>query len=256
MHDETLVNFGEEVKALGGGKVAGYLVRYHAPDAQGDVFLPDTYFGVEHLKSVPIYYDHGLRRDTLGKQLGPRPIGEGTLESRPDGLWLEGNVDLSREPVKALYGDVRSGRIGWSSGSASRFVEREPMPGNPAVKSVRTWPINDASLTPIPVDPNNRAYAIKALIESTGGEGVSPSLLERSERLVSDAAEVVALWDRAVKARQIEGRNLSEVKRAALAELRDALAGLVDATEPRATGDELDEVRRLLLRSQIQHGFP
>lgn len=250
--DTTLIYPGGDVKALGGGRVAGYLVRFNAVDVQGDVFLPSTDFGLDVATKSRVVYDHGLRRDDLGRMIGNARIGTAELSQRPDGIYAEATLDTSKPAVKSLYDRIEAGGIGWSSGSVDRLVVREASQENPRVRAVKSWPLIEATLTPIPVDPNNRAVAIKALVESP--DVVAASLVERSERLVADAAEVVALYDRAVKSRKAEGRNLSEPKRVALVQAADALAELVRATRPRADPEAILAARRRLAISEATYG--
>ena len=57
--EDNLMYFGDQVKALGDGKVGGYLVRYgnpKEPDLTGDFFTKDTDLGVEEGAKVPVYY--------------------------------------------------------------------------------------------------------------------------------------------------------------------------------------------------------
>ena len=58
--DEQLIYFGERVKALEGGKVGGYLVRFTTkddPDLSGEYFTVDTDFG--DAEKSPVYYHPG-----------------------------------------------------------------------------------------------------------------------------------------------------------------------------------------------------
>lgn len=252
--DRTLAYPGEAVKALGGGKVAGYLVRFGSPadaDRQGDYFTSATDFGLDVATKARIVYDHGLKRDEPGRLIGNRRIGTLGLVMMPDGLYGEGSLDLSVEPVKALYGRIERGELGWSSGSVERLVERQSVGG---AREVKSWPLIEASLTPIPVDPRNRALAIKALIESPPDGAVPASLVESSERLVSEALELVPLWESAIKSRQAEGRNLSEVKRAALESLARSFVDLERAARPRPSENDRLAAKRALARSVFHHG--
>jgi len=255
-----LIYPGDEVKALGGGKVGGYIVRFGSPetrDVQGDYFTAATDYGLDVSTKARVVYDHGLRRDEPGRAIGNRRIGLVELTARVDGVYAEGTVDLAQQSVKALYARIEAGSIGWSSGSVDRLVERER---NGVAREVKSWPLIEASLTPIPVDPRNRAYAIKALYpeassSQTPADGAAPaSLLETSERLVSEAQEIVALWDAAIKSRQTEGRSLSEAKQAALKSLADEFAELVRVARPGPTEADRLRVRAALVRSYHAHG--
>ena len=73
--EPELVMFGAEVKALGDGKVGGYLVRFGGADLVGDTFTPHTEFG--GVETLPVLYHHG--QDAALKR---RVIGRGTLRRR------------------------------------------------------------------------------------------------------------------------------------------------------------------------------
>ena len=168
--DKTLVISGHEVKALGAGKVGGYLVRYSTdadPDLTGDFFSKETNFG-DHAKT-PVLYQHGM--DT---KIGRRVIGEGTLTRDDVGVWIEAQLNLRDEYEQALYAMAEAGKMGWSSGTAAHLVEREP-----AGKAYRitAWPLGlDASLTPTPAEPRNAAQTIKALTAQAEAAETAPGV--------------------------------------------------------------------------------
>jgi len=59
--DEQLIYHGGAVKALGDGKVGGYLVRFTTkdePDLEGEFFDAKTDYGTAEKSAV--YYNHGL----------------------------------------------------------------------------------------------------------------------------------------------------------------------------------------------------
>ena len=93
--DDALILFGGAVKALGKGRVGGYLVRFSDPehvDLQGEYFDASTDFGDAERSAV--YYDHGLDA-TLGlKALGDGPA---PLEHQDAGVWIEHQLDMRDE---------------------------------------------------------------------------------------------------------------------------------------------------------------
>lgn len=159
MEDGTLVWYGSEVKALGNGRVAGYLVLFGDENttditAMKDFFQADTDFG--KAKESAILYHHGL-----DQKLGDRSLGDGQLKTDDIGVWIEGQLDLRDEYEKAVYALAEKGKLGWSSGTASHLVRREKR-GN-AHKIVK-WPLGlDASLTPTPAEPRTHAISLKAI---------------------------------------------------------------------------------------------
>jgi HK97 family phage major capsid protein len=167
--DEVLITFGSEVKALEGGKVAGYLVRYSnpdEPDLTGDYFVPETDFG--DFKSSPVLYQHGL-----DQTIKRRKIGDGQLSQDDVGVWIEAQLNLRDEYEKAIYQMAKDNKLGWSSGTAGHLVERD------RTGKILAWPLGlDASLTPTPAEPRNHAVTLKSLItteadERSGAEPIS-----------------------------------------------------------------------------------
>jgi hypothetical protein len=242
MNDRPLVCDGGEVKALGDGRVGGYLVRFGDPstaDCQGDYFCPpgETYYGKAMKAGADVMYHHGVGRiDALATELGNAIIGDADISVKADGLWVEATINDTR-----VYAKAEKGELGWSSGSVTRMVKREPMKAG-AMK-VTAWPIIEATLTPRPVDPRNRAVAIKALPDDPPDAG---TLVGRTEALVASAEEVVALYRKAADQRQTEGRFLSMAKRDALKALRDSVAALCDASAPRPDPERAERLRRRL----------
>ena len=113
---DELLFFGGEVKALGNGKVAGYLVRFGGPtdtDLEGEFFDARTDFGIESGAKLGVFYNHGL--DSV---LKTRRIGRGTVETQDAGLWIEAQLDLRDEYEQAIYALAEKGKLGWSSGAA------------------------------------------------------------------------------------------------------------------------------------------
>ena len=165
MTDETkldtdaLVFYGGSVKALGNGRVGGYLVRFTSedePDLEGECFDEKTWYGGATIS--PVYYNHGL--DPV---LGKKVLGSGSLELQELGMWIEAQLEMRDAYERAVYGLAEKGKLGWSSGTAPHLVEREG-------KHIARWPLGlDASLTPTPADPGNRAMPLKAWAESVKG---------------------------------------------------------------------------------------
>jgi len=160
MEKENLIFYGDGVKALGDGKVAGYLVRFGHPDdvdLEGDYFDPETDYGVEDGARLPVYYQHGM-----DATLKTRKIGKGLITMNEAGLWMEAQLEMRDEYERAIYEMAEADKLGWSSGAAGHLVERVPIGKASMIKS---WPIAEASLTPTPAEPRNEARTVKSLIE-------------------------------------------------------------------------------------------
>lgn len=200
---EELVYYGSEVKALGDGKVAGYLTRYGTPkdvDLEGDFFSIHTDFGIIDGATLPVYYQHGF-----DGTMKARKLGHGTIKFDDVGLWLEAQLEMRDEYEKAIYELAEAGKLGWSSGAAGHLVERESVGKSNHIKS---WPIAEASLTPCPAEPRNTAVPVKSLfIDLDGAADADDEALPVEEfnmdeetiaAMVAQAAEAAA--DKAVKA--------------------------------------------------------
>lgn len=165
---KTLVARGGAVKALGDGRLGGYLVLYgdrEHTDLVGDYFAPDTDFG-DHDTS-PVLYHHGADPD-----LGARKLSDGHLRRDRIGVWIETQLALRDEYERAIYALAERGKLGWSSGTAAHLVERVP---DGSAKRITRWPLGlDASLTPTPAEPRTAAVPLKSLIaecrQNTTGE--------------------------------------------------------------------------------------
>lgn len=265
MTDQTLIYFGGDVKALGGGKVGGYVLRFGTPDTadiQGDFFAKDGDYGLDISTKARIVYHHGLT-----KAYGARRFGVANLSVTDEGIWGEGTIN---EPN--IYADIVAGKIGWSSGSVDRLTSRKEVKGKSQITS---WPLIEVSLTPHPVDRRNRAIAIKALSSvhyseptdvcghrnnesshihqiTEQGPVARPSLLDRSARLVADATELYALYLDAANQRRSEGRLLSPSKRAECKALAECLGRLASTPPTNISPEKLKALRLRLLKDRIQ----
>lgn len=156
--DDTLAFYGGAVKALGGGKVGGYLVLFTGPDdpdLQGEFFTKSTDFFVDNGETRPILYRHGVH-----STLKSRKLGKATLTIDDVGLFVEGELQLRDKYEKAIYALAEAGKLGWSSGSINHLVE---MKQNGKSKEITSWPVGEASLTPAPVEARTSAFAVKDL---------------------------------------------------------------------------------------------
>ena len=146
---------GSSVKALGNGKVGGYLVRYTGvdePDLQGDFFTSDSDLGIHN--EIPVLYHHGT-----DKAIGRRILGLAKVTRDPVGLWVESQLSMRDDYEKQIYKLAEDGKLGWSSGALSHLVERETKTSTSAW--VKSWWVAEASLTPTPAEPRNYARSVK-----------------------------------------------------------------------------------------------
>jgi len=181
---DKLITFGGAIKALGNGKVGGYLVKFTGadkPDLERDFFTKDTDFDLEDGDRATVYYHHGL-----DETLGNRKIGSGNMKKNDIGIWIQAQLSLRDEYERAVYEMAKAQKVGWSSGSLPWLVAREPVDG---AQWVKTWPIGkDASITPLPAAGPEltsvltlKAYkqmaenfpSLKALLPKDGQETIS-----------------------------------------------------------------------------------
>ncbi len=157
-NDDQLVYFGGEVKALGDGRVGGYLVLFgdeNNTDLEGDYFTKNTDFGPH--KSSLVLYQHGMDKSLKRRVLDP----EATIKTDDIGVWVEAQLSLRDEYEEAIYQMAKRKKLGWSSGTAPHLVERE---AKGEAFHITRWPLGlDASLTPTPAEPRTAAIPLKAL---------------------------------------------------------------------------------------------
>lgn len=254
LNDETLVVFGGAVKALGNGKVGGYLVRFTThrdPDLEGEFFTKETDFG--DADGAPVYYQHGM-----DYKLGKRRIGRASHKMDDFGIWAEAQLDMRDEYEKFLLDLADKGKLGWSSGTAGHLVEREPKGKATWIKS---WPLGlDDTLTPTPAEPRNAAIPLKSWQPSE----IHWTLVERINTVNAElkdlSGDIRALVEKV-------DRPLSEVKRKELTELLESCSGM-DAVrsdiqsvltsaptqklvEPKLIGFQLADIRKRLRDQNI-----
>lgn len=217
---ETVVYFGNEVKALGGGKVGGYLVRFSTdsdPDLTGDFFTKATDFG-SHDHTLALY-QHGM-----DPALGRRVL-DPAAKMRTDevGVWVEAQLQLRDDYEKAVYQLAEKGKLGWSSGTAAHLVEREP-----AGKAmwIKRWPLGlDASLTPTPAEPRNSVVALKAL-------AATPLRLETEARAARPQVEIVQHEEDGEMSEEVKGlQTKMDGFEAKMAEFGDVLSKIMQHME-------------------------
>ena len=253
---EELVRYGDEIKALGDGRVGGYLVRFSTagdPDLTGDYFTKDTALTIPD--TLPVYYHHGL-----DKKLGKRVIGKATITLDEVGAWAEAQLNMRDEYEKAIYALVEAGKLGYSSGAVSHLVEREVM--GKGVAFIKSWVVGEASLTPTPAEYRNSIVTLKSLlppdIAALPIDGETKSVLPKEPVMAEEVLDVKSVVDAAIKdaldKRDAEVKAI-EVKTAELKVAEDAgykkaleelrargYSAPVFNTEPRGFSEEKDAV--------------
>lgn len=185
--ENNLVAFGGEIKALGDGKIGGYLIRFsdeNTPDLVGDFFNAKTQITIPD--TLPLLYNHGM-----DKTIKKRVIGKVRTKVDDVGVWADSQMDLRDEYEKAIYAMAESGKLGYSSGALSHLVDREP-----AGKSfhIKTWFVGEASLTPTPAEARNTVRTIKSLqtpdTALTDKDDNKNNQSEKTEKNIMDELEI------------------------------------------------------------------
>lgn len=168
---DSMVYFGGSIKALDeSGKVGGYLVRFSdgtQKDLSGEYFADDTYLGAHEGDGVDTVFHHG-RPIKLAPGVAQKTASEidalrdhffAPVKTKRDavGIWAETVLNMADEYEKAVFGLVKANKLGWSSGAVGHLVKTE------ADGKITRWPIGEASITPTPCEPLNRALTIKSL---------------------------------------------------------------------------------------------
>ena len=192
MEKSLVVTTGPALKALGDGKIGGYLVMFGDAtktdlSAMADYFTPDTDFDLEDgTGKATVLYHHGM--DATLKR---RKLGRADLRTDDVGVWMESQLALRDDYERAVYSMVEAGKMGLSSGTAPHLVEREAQ-ANGAHKITR-WPLGlDASITPIPAEPRTSVRAFKTYLDMAEPYVKALSQAGATQAPATDATEAKA----------------------------------------------------------------
>lgn len=180
MGTDMITAMGSACKAIGSGRVEGYLVKFGGTgdlSQHRDIFLkaPGTDYG--RRKTSDAYVHHGLLPG-----LGERMLtNEAQLEPDEIGIFCKLLLDMSDQYEAALYKLTAAGKLGWSSGVLPNLVKR--VPNGDGSHTVKRWVLGgDSSLTPAPAGgPGMRATAsMKSMLLDLGVDITKPA--QRRER--------------------------------------------------------------------------
>lgn len=166
-----MVYFGDSLKALDeNGKVGGYLVRFtdaSKKDLSGEYFTAETYLGAHDGNGVDTIFHHGqplpvkakLSAKAAQEIEGFRDHVFAPVKTKRDavGIFAETVLNMADDYEKAVFGLVKAGKLGWSSGAVGHLVKKAED------GRIDRWPIGEASITPTPCEPLNRAITVKSL---------------------------------------------------------------------------------------------
>jgi len=188
---DTVVAWGEAVKALGDGRVGGYLVRFSSeadPDLTGEWFTAKTYYGPRDGDGADTLVHHGFPLKAGMEELADRLLSPLKTTKDAVGIFAEVVLDMADEYEQAIYELVEQGKLGWSSGAPGHMVRRKDS------GEITRWPIAEGSLTPTPAEPRNRVVSLKALRvppRTTGKAEAESKSVEAEARAAGPRIEVV-----------------------------------------------------------------
>lgn len=164
--EDHLIAIGSAVKALGDGRVGGYLVVFTDPsrkDLGGDYFTRETDYCLDWYPIRPALYQHALDGTIKTAKLGDL-----TVKMDDVGIWAEAQLNLADMYIRAVYRMVEAKKLGWSSGSVEHLAKKL------ADGRIVRWPIIEGSLTPTPAFPpiypqTTRVTTLKAYLADLEG---------------------------------------------------------------------------------------
>lgn len=157
------ISFGTALKALGNGRVGGYLISFgHAGDADlaGEWFDRSTNFHFDDgypVKGEPVLFHHGM-----DKKIGVKRIGQiETMTMDEAGIWAEAVLNQRDAYERAIYQLAEQGKLAYSSGALPQGVQISKS------GHITDWPIIEGSLTPMPMQPfKTQIIPVKSLPEA------------------------------------------------------------------------------------------
>ena len=160
--------------------VAGWAVVYGGQDLEGDTFNKDTDFMLGVVPEPVVLYDHAQEiKNVLGKVT--------KIVKRDTGLWMEAQINKSKDYAEQILELIKSGRLGYSTGSVSHLVQR--MDNN-----IKRWPVFELSLTPTPAEPRTLGVEyLKALGIVTNAEAEAIASQPESEPLKGELPQSATL---------------------------------------------------------------
>ncbi len=142
-HDEILIAFGGEIKAVTPSRLEGWAVKFSSaedPDLEGDFFAADTDFGPA--EKLPLYYDHGMN-----PAFGKKSIGTAHIKRMDEGLWFEAELEKAEGFDSMIVELAERMKLRASSGAVGHLVER--IQDGESFK-ITNWPLGELSLTTTP----------------------------------------------------------------------------------------------------------
>jgi hypothetical protein len=155
MESETLViDSNEPIKSIevkdGKATVGAYAIRFSGPDQKdlvGEYFTSQTYFGSHQGDGADVLFNHGFAPTKAFDAICNRIFSAAKATIDEVGVFVEHVLELSDEYEAAIAKLVASGKLKWSSGTASHLAKKT------ATGEIQRWPIAEFSYTPTPAEP-------------------------------------------------------------------------------------------------------
>jgi hypothetical protein len=161
MESETLViDSVEPIKSIetkdGQAIVGAYAIRFSGPDQKdlvGEYFTRDTYLGSHHGDGADVLFNHGFAPTKAFDEICGRIFAAAKATLDEIGVFVQHTLDLADEYEAAIAKLVQTGKLKWSSGTASHLAKKT------ASGEIKRWPIAEFSYTPTPAEPRLPAIA-------------------------------------------------------------------------------------------------
>ena len=153
--------------------IGGYGVVWGGRDIFNEYFTKATDFWLDRITATPpVLYEHG-RDETTGKSV----LGQVTsIKADSTGLWVEAQLEKSRQYVDLVMELIGKGVLGYSTGSVIHLAEITK--GG----QITSWPIVEVSLTPDPAEPRTLGVAeleaepaVKSMLDAINAAKALPS---------------------------------------------------------------------------------
>jgi HK97 family phage prohead protease len=212
--------------------IEGYAVVFGGQDLDGEHFEPSTNFWLEYTASeLPVLYEHGLD-ETIGRAV----LGRVVIKTVDDlGLWVQAEIDRSRRYAAYILELIKTGRVGWSTGTVPHLVEK-------VGGMIRSWPLVECSLTPTPCEPRTLSVrlAAKSIAASLPSDVISPAhadaLRIKAEYDQITALRIKAEYDQITAAMDAMEQDRKRRRRAAVLALKGDIDDLDRAADDAAAG--------------------
>jgi len=161
MESETLViDSIEPIKSIetkdGKAIVGAYAIRFSGPDQKdlvGEYFTRNTYLGSHQGDGADVLFNHGFAPTKAFDEICGRIFSAAKATLDEVGVFVQHTLDLADEYEAAIAKLVATGKLKWSSGTASHLAKKT------ATGEIQRWPIAEFSYTPTPAEPRLPAIA-------------------------------------------------------------------------------------------------